>query len=175
LFVGQEHEHIAIARVEGRVLFVDRHPSPELARYAPGPGNAVAEAVDEGIDYVGVIDAPVVGTVDGAQLAGVAVPSYQDADVLDAAGEAQVVVEAVRDHRGRHAGLAKEARREITGTREAAQLPKRPMRHRRAGQVVATVAGERQPGFLGIIFGNRSERQATTADDLRPRVFPDTA
>src|SRR5215469_11566206 len=49
------------------------------------------------------------------------------------------------------------------------------MRHRRAGEVVATVAGERQPGFLGIIFGNRPERQATAADDLRPRVFPDAA
>src|SRR5215831_18586461 len=46
------------------------------------------------------------------------------------------------------------------------------MRHRRAGQVVATVTGERQPGFLGIVLGDWAERQATAADDLRPRVLP---
>src|SRR5215469_5374908 len=49
------------------------------------------------------------------------------------------------------------------------------MRHRRTGQVVATIAGERQPGFLGIVLGDWAKRQATAADDLRPRVFPDAA
>src|SRR5215469_5632203 len=49
------------------------------------------------------------------------------------------------------------------------------MRHRRTCKVVGAVAGERQPAFLGIIFGNRPERQATAADDLRPRVLPNAA
>src|SRR5215471_10179668 len=49
------------------------------------------------------------------------------------------------------------------------------MRHRRTGEVVATVAGERQPGFLGIILGDWAKRQATAADDLRPRVLPNAA
>jgi hypothetical protein len=40
----------------------------ELARHAPGPGNAIAETFDEGIDYIGVVDASVVGAVDGAEL-----------------------------------------------------------------------------------------------------------
>src|SRR5262249_43489032 len=111
----------------------------------------------------------------GAQLAGVAVPGYQDADVLDAAGEAQIVVEAVCDHRGRDPGLAKITGRRIAGAGETAELPERPMRHRRTGQVVGTVAGERQPGFLGIILGNRAKRQVTAADDPRPRVLPDAA
>src|SRR5215831_3790847 len=49
------------------------------------------------------------------------------------------------------------------------------MRHRRTGEVVATVAGERQPGFLGIVLGDWAERQATAVDDLRPRVLPNAA
>src|SRR5215472_11200689 len=49
------------------------------------------------------------------------------------------------------------------------------MRHRRTGQVVATVAGERQPGFLGILLGNGPESEVTAADDLRPRVLPNAA
>src|SRR5215472_12487467 len=113
LFVGEEHKNVPIARIERRTMLVDRHPPPEFARYAPGSVDAVAETIDEGIDYIGVIDASVVGAVDGAELAGVAVPSYQDADILDAAGEAQIVVEAVRDHRGRDAGLAEIAGRRI--------------------------------------------------------------
>src|SRR5215467_594271 len=49
------------------------------------------------------------------------------------------------------------------------------MRHRRTRQVVGAVASECQPGFLGIILGNRSKGQAAAADDLRPRVLPNAA
>ncbi len=52
---------------------VDRHLDAELAGHAPGPGDAVAETIDEGIHDIGVIDASVVGAVDGAQLVDTAV------------------------------------------------------------------------------------------------------
>jgi hypothetical protein len=70
---ARKHEHVAIARVEGRVVLGDRHPVAELARHAPLPRDAVAEAIDEGVDYLGILDASVVGTVDGPELVDTAI------------------------------------------------------------------------------------------------------
>jgi hypothetical protein len=68
----------------------------ELARHAPGPVDAVAELVDEAIDHVGIVDASVVGAVDGPELVGiVALRSEKGADVFDAAGEFQIAVETI--------------------------------------------------------------------------------
>ena len=73
LFVSEEHEHVAIARVQGRVVLGDCHPLAELARHAPLPGDAVAEFLDEGVDHVGIVNASVVGAVDGPELVDTAV------------------------------------------------------------------------------------------------------
>ena len=68
-------------------------PVAELARHAPGPGDAVAELVDKGIDDLGVVDASIVGAVDGPKLhIGLVIHRGEDANVFDAAGEAQIVV-----------------------------------------------------------------------------------
>src|SRR5882762_9634258 len=49
VLIGEEHEHVAIAGVEGRVAFVDRDALAEDTRHAPATGDAVAETLDEGI------------------------------------------------------------------------------------------------------------------------------
>src|SRR5947207_7074229 len=50
VFVGQEHEHVAIAREEGRVLLCDGDAVAELTRHAPVPRDTVAKALDERLD-----------------------------------------------------------------------------------------------------------------------------
>src|SRR6266851_1858028 len=45
ILIREKHEHVAIARVQRRVLAVDDHLLPELARDAPIAGDAVAELV----------------------------------------------------------------------------------------------------------------------------------
>jgi len=115
LFVGEKHEHVAIARVEGRVVPCDRHPLAELAGHAPLAIDPVAEAIDEQVDYVGVPDAAIVRAVDRAQLADVAVLGEEDANIFDTAGEAQIVVEAIGDVGGGLPGLTEVARRRVAG------------------------------------------------------------
>ena len=68
LFVGEEYEHVTIARIQSRIVFGNRHSLAELTRHAPSPGDAVAEAIDESVHYIGVIEASVVRAVDGPEL-----------------------------------------------------------------------------------------------------------
>src|SRR5204863_6750075 len=105
VFVGQEHEHVAIAREEGRVLPGDGDAVAELTRHAPVPRDAVAEALDERIDDIRIPDPAIGGTSRGAQPAPgwdaeatVLVAQRREyADVLDLAGEAQIIVQRIRD------------------------------------------------------------------------------
>jgi len=87
-FVGEKHEHVAIARVEGRVVLGDSHPFAELTRHAPLPRDAVAKFLNEGVDYFGIIDASIVGAVDGPELVDTAVlvRGEEDADVFGRLG-----------------------------------------------------------------------------------------
>jgi hypothetical protein len=76
--------------------------------------DAVAEALDERIDDIGVPDPPIGGPGCGTQLA----PSWdaeaivlvaqrgEHADILDIAGEAQIEIECICDHLGRQSALA---------------------------------------------------------------------
>src|SRR5204862_7082916 len=69
VLVGQEHEHVAIAREEGRVLPGDGDAVAELTRHAPMPRDTVAKALDERIDDIRVPDPAIGRTRRGAQLA----------------------------------------------------------------------------------------------------------
>src|SRR5947208_11465782 len=69
VLVGQEHEHVAIARKEGRVLPRDGDAVAELTRHAPMPRDTIAEALDKRIDDIRVPDPAIGGTSRGAQLA----------------------------------------------------------------------------------------------------------
>jgi len=73
ILVRQEHEHIAIARVEGRVLPVDGDALAELARHAPFPSHPIAKAIDQHVDRIGVPDPTVIGSGGGSKGAGAAV------------------------------------------------------------------------------------------------------
>src|SRR5437899_1601805 len=109
VLVGQEHEHVAIAREKGRVLLRDGDAVAELTRHAPVPRDTIAKALDERIDDIRVPDPAIGGTGRGAQLA----PGWdaeaivlvaqrgEHADILDLAGEAQIVVQRIRDDLGR--------------------------------------------------------------------------
>src|SRR5712672_3986162 len=134
VLIGEEHEHVAIAGVEGRVAFIDRDALAEDARHAPVTGDAVAETLDEGINHVRIPDATVAGTGGGTELDAVALARDQKLDVFDTAGEPQIVVEAVCDDRSRQPALAEVGRR---GRRrgEGTELPERPMRRRGLGLV----------------------------------------
>ena len=105
------------------LVIVTRLPNSPGTRQCPR--DAVAETIDEGVHHLGVIDASVVGAVDGPELVDTAilVRREEDADVFDAAGEAQIVVEAICDHRGGHLRLAEVAGRRVAGAGELAQLP----------------------------------------------------
>src|SRR5437016_7722986 len=52
VLVGQEHEHVAIAREEGRVLLRDGDAVAELSRHTPVTRDTVAEALDKRIDDI---------------------------------------------------------------------------------------------------------------------------
>src|SRR5204863_5801593 len=114
VFVGQEHEHVAIAREEGRVLPGNGDAVAELTRHASVPRDTVAKALDERIDDVRVPDPPIGRTRRGAQLAAggnaeaivLVAQRGEYADILDLAGEAQIIVERIRDNLGRHSALA---------------------------------------------------------------------
>jgi hypothetical protein len=110
--VGEEHEHVAIAGVEGRVGFVDGDLPAEDARHAPMSRDAVAETLDQGVDHILIPDAAVAGTGGGAELDIIALAGDQQLDVFDPASEAQVEVEAVGDDRGRQSAVADWARDE---------------------------------------------------------------
>src|SRR5436190_312309 len=69
VLVGQEHEHVAIAREEGRVLPGDGDAVAELTRHAPVPRDTVAKALDERIDDIRIPDPAIGRTSRGAQLA----------------------------------------------------------------------------------------------------------
>src|SRR5437763_6552780 len=62
VLVGQEHEHVAIAREEGRVLPGDGDAVAELTRHAPVPRDTVAKALDERINDIRVPDPAIGGT-----------------------------------------------------------------------------------------------------------------
>ena len=89
----------------------------ELAGHAPVTADAVAETVDQGLDHFGVIDAAVVGSGDGTQIehAATLALGLQGSDILDTAGEAQIVVEAIGDVGGGLPGLTEVARRGVAG------------------------------------------------------------
>src|SRR5436190_12321057 len=96
VLVGQEHEHVAIARKEGRVRPRDGDAVAELTRHAPVPRDTVAKALDERIDDIRVPDAAIGRTRRGAQLAAgwdaeaivLVAQRREHADVLDIAGVA---------------------------------------------------------------------------------------
>src|SRR5437762_11923359 len=146
VLVGQEHEHVAIARKEGRVRPRDGDAVAELTRHAPVPRDTVAKALDERIDDIRIPDPAIGGTSRGAQLAPgwdaeaiVLVAQRREyADVLDLAGEAQIVVQRIRDDLGRHSALA-EIRCRRRRRREAADLPEGLVRW------CQQLAGERPP------------------------------
>src|SRR5205085_8174372 len=69
VLVGQEHEHVAVAREESRVLPRDRDAVAELTRHTPVPRDTVAKALDKRIDDIRVPDPAIGGTGRGAQLA----------------------------------------------------------------------------------------------------------
>src|SRR3979411_1498496 len=50
VFVGQEHEHVAIARKQGRFLLRDGDAVAKLTWHTPVPRDAVAETLDERVD-----------------------------------------------------------------------------------------------------------------------------
>src|SRR5207248_9086879 len=130
VLVGQEHEHVAIARKQGRVLLADRDAVAELTRHTPVPRDTVAKALDKRIDDIRVPDPAIGGTGRGAHPAPgrdaeaiVLVAQRREyADVLDLAGEAQIIIQRVRDDLGRHSALA-EVRCRRGRRREAADLP----------------------------------------------------
>src|SRR5204862_8060857 len=101
----------------------------ELTRHAPVPRDTVAKALDERIDDIRVPDPAIGGTGRGAQLATdrdaeaivLVAQRGEYADVLDLAGEAQIVVQRIRDDVGRHSALA-EVRCRGRRRREAADL-----------------------------------------------------
>src|SRR5712671_2282458 len=159
VLIGEEHEHVAIAGVEGRIAFVDRDALAEDARHAPVTGDAVAETLDEGIDHVRIPDATVAGSGGGAELDAVALARDQELDVFDTAGEPQIVVEAVCDDRSGQLALAEVGRR---GWRrcERAELPERPMRRRGLGPVAIT---DEQSLVVAIV---RDQFDLSGADDL---------
>jgi len=76
------------------------------------------------------------------QLGDVAILGKKDTDVFDAAGEAQIVVEAICDHWRRHVHVAEVAGRRIAGAGERTQLPEGPMRQRR--RVIRIIADHHQ-------------------------------
>src|SRR6202047_2448775 len=127
VLIGEEHEHVAIAGVEGRVAFVDRDALAEDARHAPVTGDAVAETLDEGVDHVRIPDTTVAGTGGGPELHAITLARDQELDVFDTAGEPQIVVEAVCDDRSGQPALAEIGRRGWR-RRERAELPERPVR-----------------------------------------------
>src|SRR5205085_6070947 len=114
VFVGQEHVHVAITRKQGRVLLGDGDAVAELTRHASVPRDPIAKALDERIDDIRIPDPPVSGPGRGAQLAAdgdaeaivLVAQSREYADVLDLAGEAQIVVQRVRDDLRGHSALA---------------------------------------------------------------------
>jgi len=114
VLVGQEHEHVAIARKQCRILLGDGDAFAELARHAPVPRDAVAEALDERVNDIGIPDPAIGRTRRGTQLGAsgdaiVVVPTTErceHADILDIAGEAQIVVQRIRDDRGGQPALA---------------------------------------------------------------------
>src|SRR5437763_3948790 len=146
VFVGQEHEHVAITRKQGRVLPRDGDAVAELTRHTPVPRDTIAKALDERIDDIRIPDPAIGGTGRGAQLASVrdaeaivlVAQRREYADVLDLAGEAQIVVQRIRDDLGRHSALA-EVRCRGRRRREAADLPKGLVRR------CQQLAGERPP------------------------------
>src|ERR1700730_4683668 len=99
VLVGQEHEHVAIARKQGRVLLGDGDAVAELSRHAPVPRNAIAEALDKSVNDGRPPDPPVGRTRRGTQLATtgnaeavvLVAQRREHADVLDIAVEAQIV------------------------------------------------------------------------------------
>src|SRR5437868_2427137 len=104
VFVGQEHKHVAIAREKGRVLPRDGDAVAELTRHAPVPRDTIAKALDERIDDIRVPDPAIGGTGRSAQLAPdwdaeavvLVAQCREHADVLDLAGEAQIIIQRVR-------------------------------------------------------------------------------
>jgi hypothetical protein len=75
------------------------------------------------------------------------------ADVFDAPGETQIVVEAVCNHRSRHVRLVEIAGRRIAGAGERAPLPERNS----AGlEINADLAAKDDP-FEGIKSGSRRQ------------------
>src|SRR6266478_1712922 len=165
VLIGEEHEHVAVAGVEGRVAFVDRDALAEDARHAPVLGDAVAETLDEGIDYILIPDATVAEAGGGTELDVVALARDQELDVFDTAGEPQIVVEAVCDDRSGQPALA-EVRRRGWRRGERAELPERPMRRRGLGPVAIT---DEQSLVIAIV---RDQFDLPGADDFRPAGLP---
>src|SRR3984893_15382300 len=97
--VGEEHEHVAIARIEGRVVLVDLDAVAELTGDAPVSGDTIAKALDQSIGDMRVPDAPIAGAGSGPQFGPGILTGDQDADVFDIAGEPQIEVEAIGDNR----------------------------------------------------------------------------
>src|SRR5438067_8115977 len=172
VFVGQEHEHVAIARKQGRVLPCDGDAVAELTRHAPMPRDTVAKALDKRINDIRVPDPAIGGTSCGAQLAPgwdaeaivLVAQRREHADVFNLAGEAQIVVQRIRDDLGRHSALA-EVRCRGRRRRETADLPEGLVRR------CQQLAGERPPldaeikaAVLGIALVGQY-RQRTGAFD----------
>jgi hypothetical protein len=97
--------------------------------------DAIAKALDERIDDVRVPDPAIGRTRRGTQLAAgrdaeaivLVAHSREHADILDIAGEAQIVVQRIRDDRGGQLALA-EVRRRGRCRREAAAHRRNPAR-----------------------------------------------
>src|SRR5204862_4640146 len=123
----------------------------ELTWHTPVPRDTVAKALNKRIDDIRVPDPAIGGTGRGAQLAPgwdaeaivLVAQRREHTDVLDLAGEAQIVVQRVRDDVGRHSALA-EVRCRGGRRREAADLPKGLVRR------CQQLAGERHPLHAGI-------------------------
>src|SRR5271169_2195444 len=164
--VGEEHEHVAITRIEGRVVVVDLDAVAELARNAPVPGDTIAKALDESVGDMRVPDAPVARAGSGPQLGLGILTGDQDADVFDIAGEPQIEVEAIRNDRRRQLALP-EIRRRRGRRRQGAELTKRPMRRRGNGAV--GVADEEASHFRVGLIGKHFE--LPRAEDRGPAVL----
>src|SRR5207302_3055508 len=151
----------------------------ELTRHAPMPRDTVAKALDERIDDIRVPDPAIGRTRRGAQLAPgwdaeaiiLVAQRREHADVLDLAGEAQIVVQRIRDDVGRHSALA-EIRCRGRRRRETADLPEGLVR--RCQQLTGerpALDTEIETAVLGIALVGQY-RQSTGAFNGCPRALP---
>src|SRR4051812_20058898 len=143
------------------------------------PRDTIAKALDKRINDIRVPDPAIGGTGRGAQLAPgwdaeaviLVAQCREYADVLDLAGEAQIVVQRIRDDVGRHSALA-EIRCRGRRRRETADLPKGLVRRcqKLAGERPALNA-EIEAAVLEIALVGQY-RQSTGAFDSSPGALP---